>query len=110
MTSEGFRSARKKVFATHKHSIVKSAMTGYEKKGRGLVSIELTETGEMRHLSFLTLDTLKQRQDTAPPKGRDHTAMLIEKASTYYPGSEILVVVTDGKYERLSVGSRQAMK
>jgi|WetSurMetagenome_2_1015567.scaffolds.fasta_scaffold391287_2 hypothetical protein len=110
MTSEGFKSARKKVFATHKHTIVKSALMGYERRGRGLVSIELTDTGEMRHLSYLTLDTLKHRQDAAYLKGWDHTAKLIEKASKYYPGSEILVLVTDGKYERVSVGSRQAMK
>jgi len=89
---------------------VKSALKGYEKKGRGLVLIELTDKGGMRHLSYLTLDSLKDRQSNAHLSDRANTTMLIEKTSQYYPSSEILVVVTDGKYKRLLVGSRQTMK
>jgi hypothetical protein len=107
MTSESFKNTRKRVFREHKHSIVRSALNGYERKGRGLVFVELTNAGEMGHLSYLTLDTLKHQQNNVHLNGPDYKGMLIEKTSAYYPDSEILVVVTDGEYERLSVGSRQ---
>jgi hypothetical protein len=105
---ESFENARKRVFREHKGSIVRSALNGYKRKGRGLVLVELTDTGKMERLSYLMLDTLKHRQINANLNNRDHRVMLIERISTYYPSSEILVVVTDGQYERFSIGSRQA--
>jgi hypothetical protein len=108
MAGESFENTRKRVFREHKRSIVRSALNGYRRKGRGLVFVELTGAGGMRHLSYLTLDALKHRQINAHLNDRDHRAKLIEKISTYYPSSEILVVVTDGKFERFSVGSKQA--
>ena len=33
MTIEGFERARKKVFREHRHTIVRSALKGYERKG-----------------------------------------------------------------------------
>jgi hypothetical protein len=108
MASERFEDKRKRVFRKHKHSIVRSALNGYKRKGRGLVLVELTDAGGMGHLSYVTLDTIKHRQIKARLNDRDYKVMLIEKISTYYPSSEILVVVTDGKYERFSLGSRQA--
>ncbi len=82
-------------------------MNGYKRKGRGLVFVELTKAGGMGHLSYLTLDTVKHRQVNARPNDRNYRLMLIEKISTYYPSSEVLVMVTDGEYERFSVGSKQ---
>ena len=73
-----------------------------------MVLVELTNSGGMGHLSYLTPDTLKHRQINARRNDQNYKVMLIEKISTYYPGSEILVVVTDGQYERFSVGARQA--
>ena len=87
---------------------MRSALNGYKKRGRGLVFIELTDAGGMGHLSYLTLDTIKRRQIHARLNDRNYRLMLIEKISTYYPNTEILVMVTDGKYERFCVGSRQA--
>jgi hypothetical protein len=86
---------------------VKSALNGYKRKWRGLVLVELADAGGMGHLSYLTLDTLKHRRIDGCLNDSDYRLMIIEKISTYYPSSEILVVVTDGEYERFSVGSRQ---
>jgi hypothetical protein len=108
MANESFENTRKRVFRKHQRSIVRSALNGYKRKGRGLVLVELNNTGEMGHLSYLTPDTLKHRQINVRLNDLGYRAMLTEKISTYYPASEILVVVTDGKYERFSVGSRQA--
>jgi hypothetical protein len=108
MASESFKHMRKLTFREHKHSIVRSALNGYERKGRGLVLVAITEAGRMGHLWYLTLDALEHQQINAHLNDRDYKAMLIEKISTYSPSSEILVVVTDGEYEQLTVGSRQA--
>ena len=107
MTSESFENTRKRVIREHKHSIVKSAWNGFKRKGRGLVLIELTNKGDMGHLSYLTLNRLDHRQSRARENDLGYRAMLVEKTSTYCPNSEMLVVVTDGEYERFSVGSRQ---
>jgi hypothetical protein len=110
MADESFENTRKRVFREHKRRIVKSALNGYKRKGRGLVLVELSDKGGMRRLSYLPLDTVKHRQSDAHLKDRDYKVMLVEKTATYYPGSQILVVVTDGKDERLSIGSRQATR
>jgi hypothetical protein len=107
MVSGVFEETRKRVFREHRRSVVKSALNGYKKKGRGLVLLEFTDAGGMEHLSYLTLDKLKHRQINARPNDRDYNGMLIEKISTYSPSSEVLVVVTDGEHERFLVGSRQ---
>jgi hypothetical protein len=107
MIHKSFETTRKRVFREHKHSIVRSALNGYERKGRGLVLVKLTGTGDMGHLSYLTLDTLKHQENNVHLNDQNYRGMLIEKTSTYYPSSEILVVVTDGENERLSVGSRR---
>lgn len=107
MASELFESSWKRIFREHKGAIVRLALNGYKNKGRGFVLIELTNAGSMEHLSYLTLEKLKHRDLSVSPHDRDRRVMLIEKISTYYPGSEILVMVTDGEYERFSVGSRQ---
>jgi hypothetical protein len=107
MASESFKDTRKRFFRKHKHSIVRSALNGYKRKGRGLVLVEISDAEKMRHLSYLTLDTLGHRQINGRLNDQDYRMMLIEKISSYSPGSEILVVVTDGKYERFSVGSRR---
>jgi len=57
----------------------------------------------MAHLSYLTLDTPKHRQINGRLNHGNYSVMLVEKISTYYPSSEVLVVVTDGEYERFSV-------
>jgi hypothetical protein len=106
MTSESFRETRKRVFGKHRRSIVKSAVNGYKKRGRGLVLVELTDAGRMEHLSYLTLDKLQHRQINSNLNDRDYRAMLIDKTSTYSPGSEVLVMITDGEYQRLLVGSK----
>jgi hypothetical protein len=108
MTSEGFESTRKRVIREHKRSIVRSALNGYKRKGRGLVLVELTNAGGMGHLSYLTLDKLKRLPIKARLSDGDNRVALIEKTSSYRPNSEMLVVVTDGEYERFSVGSRRA--
>ncbi len=108
MARERFEDTRKRIFREHKRAIVRSALNGYKRRGRGLVFIELTDAGSMGHLSYLTLDTIKRRQINARLNDRGYRLMLIDKISSYVPNSEILVVVTDGKYEQFSVGSRGA--
>jgi hypothetical protein len=110
MVSESFDVMRRRVLRKHKYSIVRSALRGHRNKGRGLVYVKYTQTGKsgMVHLSFLTLDTLKNHQANAGPKDRAFGAMIIEKVSGYYPDSQIPVVVTDGECERFSFGVRQA--
>jgi hypothetical protein len=107
MASEVFEETRKKVFREHRRSVVKSALNGYKRKGRGLVLLELTDAGGMEHLSYLTLDKLRHRPIHARLGDQDYNGMLMDKISTYSPSSEVLVVVTDGEYERFLVGSRQ---
>lgn len=107
MECESFEDTQKRIFREHKHSIVRSALNGYKRKGRGLVLVELTDAGGMERLSYLTLGTLKREQNNARLNDPDYKEMLIEKISKYQPSSEILVVVTDGNFERLSIGSRQ---
>ena len=108
MTGGSFEEAREKVVREHKRSIVKSALNGYKRKGRGLVLLELSDSGGMEHLSYLTLDKFKHRKDTVNLNDRSSRTLLIEKISSYSPTSQILVMVTDGEYERLMVGSRQS--
>ena len=108
MTGGSFEEAREKVIREHKRSIVKSALNGYKRKGRGLVLLELSDSGGMEHLSYLTLDKLKHRKSAMNLKDRSSKALLIEKLSSYSPSCEVLVMVTDGEYERLIVGSKQA--
>ncbi len=109
MTGGGFDEAREKVIREHKRSIVRSALNGYKRKGRGLVLLELSDSGGMEHLSYLTLDKLKHRQGIKNLNDRNSKVMLIDKISSYSPSSEILVMVTDGEYERFMVGSKQAV-
>ena len=110
MASENFDVMRKRVLRQHKHSIVQSALRGHKNKGRGLVLVKFTQTGKlgMVHLSFLTLDTLKERHTKARAKDRVYRAMIIEKVSEYYPDSQIPVVVTDGESEQFLFGVRLA--
>ena len=108
MTGGNFEEARERVIREHKRSIVKSALNGYKRKGRGLVLLELGESGGMEHLSYLTLDKFKHRLDIANLNDRDSRELLINKLSSYSPSSEILVMVKDGEYERFIVGSKQA--
>ncbi len=108
MASGRFEEAREKVIREHKRSIVKSALNGYERRGRGLVLLELGDSGEMEHLSYLTLDKLKHRKGTINLHDQSSGVLLVEKISSYSPNSEVLVVVTDGEYERFMVGSKQA--
>jgi hypothetical protein len=61
----------------------------------------------MVHLSYLTLDTLRHRHLSTPSENRRHDAMVIEKISGYDPGSQIAVIMTDGKSERFLLGMRR---
>ena len=106
MTDESFDFMRKRVIREYKHWIVRSALKGHKKKGRGLVLVKCNEAG-MVHLSYLTLDTLKQLHGNACAEDRDSGAMVISKISEYRPDSEIPVMVTDGITRRLSFGVRQ---
>ena len=106
MADGNFEEARERVVREHKSSIVKSAFNGYKRIGRGLVLLELSESGGMEHLSYLTLDKLMQRQDITHINDRDARGMLLDKISSYSPSSEVLVMVTDGEYERFLVGSK----
>jgi hypothetical protein len=108
MTDGYFDEAREKVIRKHKRSIVKSALNGFKRKGRGFVFLKLSESGGMEHLSYLTPDKLKHRSDIANLNDRDSRALLFNKLRSYSPSSEILVMVTDGECERFMVGSRQA--
>ena len=108
MTGGSFEEAREKVVREHKRSIVKSALNGYKRKGRGVVLLELSDSGGMEHLSYLTLDKLKHRQGIAYLNDPNSKVPLMDKISSYSPSSEILVMVTDGEYNRIMVGSKQA--
>jgi hypothetical protein len=108
MAYEEFKNMRERIFRDHKRLIVKSALNGYKRKGRGFVLVELADTGRLKRLSFLTLNTLGYQPINARRNEQEFGKMLFAKVSFYYPSSEILVVVTDGKHERLSVGSRRA--
>jgi hypothetical protein len=107
MTGGNFEEARERAIREHKRSIVKSALNGYKRKGRGLVLLELGESGGMEHLSYLTINKLINRPGIANLNGRDSRVPLMDKLSSYSPSSEILVMVTDGEYERFIVGSKQ---
>lgn len=106
MTGESFENMRKRVIREYKRWIVRSALKGHKNKGRGLVLVKCNKAG-MVHLSYLTLDTLKQRRVNAGPQDRGCGAKLIKRISAYCPDSEIPVMVTDGVSERLSFGVRQ---
>jgi hypothetical protein len=107
MASGSFEETRKTVFRQHKRTIVKSALNGYKTKGRGLVLLKLTDSGAIKHLSYLTLDGLNRRQTNTCLNDGNHRVMLIDKISTYSPSSEVLVMITNGEFEQLLVGSRQ---
>ncbi len=106
MASENFERMRRRVLREHKHSIVRSAKNGHKAKGRGLVLVKFTKTG-MVHLSYLTLDALKNQHAISGPAIQDDGNLLIEKLSAYSPDSEIPVMVTDGESERFSLGIKQ---
>ena len=106
MAGENFEKMRRKTLREHKRSIVRSAKNGHKSKGRGLVLVECTKTG-MVHLSYLTLEELKHQHAHSRPEGQGNGDLLIERISTYTPDSEILVMVTDGESERLSLGIKR---
>jgi hypothetical protein len=106
MPTNHFGKMRRKILREHKHSIIRSALKGHKNKGLGLVLVKFNKVG-MVHLSYLTLDTLKQLHTIADPKHTAYGAILIEKVSKYLPGTEIPVVVTDGECEQFSFGIRQ---
>ena len=106
MTDESFEIMRKRVIREYKPWIVRSALRGHKNKGRGLVLVKCNDAG-MVHLSYLTLDTLKQQYGDARVEDRDNEAMVIRRISGYCPDSEIPVMVTDGVNKRLSFGVRQ---
>jgi hypothetical protein len=109
MASESFDVMRKRILREYKHSIVRSALRGHRDKGRGLLRVKFTQTGKsgMLHLSYVTLDTLKDRQTSAPMENRGYGAMIIEKISRYDPDSQIPVMVSDGESERFLLGIRR---
>ena len=106
MAGDSFEKMRRKALGEHKRSIVRSAKNGHKSKGRGLVLVKCTKAG-MVHLSYLTLEELKHQHAHSRPEGQDNGGLLIEKISTYTPDSEILVMVTDGESERLSLGIKR---
>ena len=106
MTIESFENMRKRVIREYKHWIVRSAMKGHKNKGRGLVLVKCNKAG-MVHLSYMTLETLKDLHSNAGPEDLDSGATLIQKISAYHPDSEIPVMFTDGQSQRLSFGVRQ---
>ena len=106
MASEKFEKMRKRVLREHKFSIVRSAKNGHKTKGRGLVMVKFTKTG-MVHLSYLTLDALKHQHAHSGPAVQEDGDLIIEKLSAYSPDSEIPVMVTDGEFERFSLGVKQ---
>ncbi len=108
MTEGSFEETRRRVFREHKNVIVKSALNGYKKKGRGLVFLKLTDGGGMEHISYWTLERLMNRQINARLIDQDFREKLISKISKYSPSSEVLVMVTDGEFGRFLVGSRRA--
>jgi hypothetical protein len=111
MENESFDVKCKRVLREHKHSIVRSALRGHKNKGRGLVLVKCVQAGksEMVHLSYQTLDTLKNLWTSTGSDERGFGAMIVEKVSNYLPGSQISVVVTDGKSEHFSLGVRHAV-
>lgn len=102
-----FEKMRARALREHKHSIVRSAKKGHKAKGRGLVLVRLTGTG-MVHLSYLTLEALGHQHFHSCPEGKENGRRLVEKVNTYSPDSEVLVMVTNGKSERFSVGVKRS--
>jgi len=107
MSDETFESMRKRMIRDYKHLIVRSARNGHKNKGRGLVLLKCNKDGMMIHLSYVTLDTIRDLHDHAGPADQEYGAMLVKKISEYRPDAEIPVVFTDGESERLSFGVRQ---
>jgi hypothetical protein len=105
MKDEKFEAMRKKVIREYKYWIVRSALRGHKNKGRGLVLVRCNEAG-MVHLSYMTLDTLKQQQGNARAEDQDSGARVIRRISAYSPDSEVPVMVTDGVTKKLSFGVR----
>ena len=106
MTKESFETMRKRVIREYKYWIVRSALRGHKNKGRGMVLVRCNPEG-MVHLSYLTLETLKQQHGNARPEDRDSGAMVIRRISAYRPDSEVPVMITDGVTRKLSFGVRQ---
>jgi hypothetical protein len=106
MTKEGFEIMRKRVIREYKYLIVRSALRGHKNKGRGMVLLKCNPRG-MVHLSYLTLETLKQHYGNACPEDRNSGKMVIRKISMYRPDCEVPVMVTNGVIQKLSFGVRQ---
>jgi hypothetical protein len=106
MKDGSFETMRKRVIREYKHLIVRSARRGHRDKGRGLVLVKCNQAG-MVHLSYLTLETLKQQYSDARAEDRDSGARVISRISAYRPDREVPVMVTDGIIKRLSFGVRQ---
>jgi hypothetical protein len=106
MTTETFENMRKRVIREHKHWIVRSARKGHQAKGRGLVLVKCNKAGTV-HLSYVSLETLKDLHTNAGQEDLNYGAAVIEKISAYRPDCEIPVMFTDGETERLSFGVRQ---
>lgn len=106
MVDEVFARMRKRVIREHKHSIVRSAKNGHKSRGRGLVLVKFTKSGQV-HVSYRTLESLKLQHDYAGLGDGDHAGTLIERISSYSPDSEIPVMVTDGETHHFSFGVRQ---
>ena len=107
MAGEMFERMRARVLREHKHSIVRSAKNGHKAKGRGMVLVRLKKTG-MVHLSYLTLEAVKHQHAHSGPDVEENGKLLVEKVNTYSPDSEVLVMVTDGEYERFSIGVKKS--
>jgi hypothetical protein len=104
MKDENFEAMRKRVIHEYKYWIVRSALRGHKNKGRGLVLVRCKQG--MVHLSYMTLDTLKQQHGNARAEDRDSGARVIKRISAYSPDSEVPVMVTDGVSKKLSFGVR----
>jgi len=105
MGIETFVSMRRKALREHKQSIVRTGRNGHKAKGRGLVLLKFTKGGV--HLSYLTLDALKRRQDQMLTERHENGETLVHEISSYSPDSSIPVMVTDGITYQFSFGIRQ---
>ncbi len=106
MAGENFEKMRARVLRDYKRSIVRSAKNGHKAKGRGMVLVRLTSAGTV-HLSYLTLEGLRNQLAYSGVEGDESAELLAERVSNYSPDSEVLVMVTDGKSERFSIGVKR---
>ncbi len=107
MAGENFEKMRTRVLRDYKRSIVRSAKMGHKAKGRGMVLVRLTNAGKV-HLSYLTLEGLRHQHTFSGVKGEARAELVAERVSNYSPDSEVLVMVTDGKSERFSLGVKRS--